>query len=121
MRVGRARGAGGTVVHATRVVAASHQNLSGRSSSGGSGPMMSNNALRSAIAAVLGVFAAAAQAAPTSGLEEVVVTAQRRSEAIQDVPIAVTALSNTQLERLNVTETLDLIKLIPNAFGSNNT
>jgi iron complex outermembrane receptor protein len=83
--------------------------------------MLSNNALRSAIAAVLGVFAAAAQAAPTSGLEEVVVTAQRRSEAIQDVPIAVTALSNTQLERLNVTNTLDLIKLIPNSFGSNNT
>jgi iron complex outermembrane receptor protein len=82
---------------------------------------MSNNALRSAIAAVLGVFAAAAQAAPTSGLEEVVVTAQRRSEAIQDVPIAVTALSDTQLERLNVQQTLDLVKLIPNAFGSNNT
>jgi len=83
--------------------------------------MLSNNAMRSAIAAVLGAFAAAAQAAPTSGLEEIVVTAQRRSEAIQDVPIAVTALSDTQLTRLNVTETLDLMKLIPNSFGSNNT
>ena len=83
--------------------------------------MLSNNALRSAIAGVLGALAVAAQAAPTSGLEEVVVTAQRRNEAIQDVPIAVTALTDTQLERLNVTETLDLVKLIPNTFGSNNT
>ena len=83
--------------------------------------MMSNIRLRSAIAGVLGVFAVAAQAAPTSGLEEVVVTAQRRSEAIQDVPIAVTALTDAQLERLNVQETLDLVKLIPNTFGSNNT
>ena len=33
--------------------------------------------------------------APTGGLEEVVVTAQRRSENIQNVPIAVTAMSTT--------------------------
>jgi len=85
--------------------------------------MQSNFRLRAAIAGVLGVLAAAAQAAaaPSVGLEEVVVTAQRREEQIQQVPIAVTAVTEAQLERLNLTQTLDLMKLIPNSFGSNNT
>ena len=54
-------------------------------------------------------------------LEEVVVTAQRREEKIQDVPIAMSAFSAAQLEQLNVTETLGISKLIPNTLAFNNT
>ncbi len=39
---------------------------------------------------------------PPSGLEEVVVTAQRRSERLQDVPVAVTALSSADLARAHI-------------------
>ncbi|NBU24858.1 MAG: TonB-dependent receptor [Gammaproteobacteria bacterium] len=54
-------------------------------------------------------------------LEEIVVTAQRREEKVQDVPIAISAFSAEQLERLNVTETLGISKLIPNLLAFNNT
>jgi iron complex outermembrane receptor protein len=48
------------------------------------------------------------------GLEEVVVTAQRREERLQDVPVAVTALSAVAIERRNLSEVTDLNGLAPN-------
>ncbi|HVN41739.1 MAG TPA: TonB-dependent receptor [Steroidobacteraceae bacterium] len=87
--------------------------------------MQSTFRLRGALAGALGLFAvatlAAPAAAPSGGLEEVTVTAQRREEQIQQVPIAVTALTDTQLARLNITQTLDVMQLVPNSFASNNT
>jgi iron complex outermembrane recepter protein len=47
---------------------------------------------------------AIAQEAPRVGLEEVVVTAQRREESLQDAPIAITALSEEQLELRGITD-----------------
>ncbi len=41
---------------------------------------------------------AMAQEAARVGLEEVVVTAQRREESLQDAPIAITVLSTEKLE-----------------------
>jgi iron complex outermembrane receptor protein len=61
------------------------------------------------------------QASAGGLLEEITVTAQRREEKIQDVPIAISAFSESQLAALNVTETLGLVKLIPNLLGFNNT
>lgn len=63
------------------------------------------------------------QSSEASGslLDEIVVTAQRREERVQDVPIAISAFSAKQLEQLNVTETLGMIRLIPNLLGFNNT
>jgi iron complex outermembrane receptor protein len=85
--------------------------------------MSSSNILRCAVVAALGVASASALAAEpsTGGLEEIVVTAQRRAEAIQDVPIAITALTDTQIERLDIKTSLDLFRLVPNSFASNNT
>ncbi|QMW22503.1 TonB-dependent receptor [Sandaracinobacteroides saxicola] len=60
-------------------------------------------------------------AAPDTGLEDIVVTAQRRNEAVQDVPIAVSAFSAASLEAKGITQTLNLISYVPNMFGSNNT
>ena len=61
---------------------------------------------------VLPVCAQGAYGATT--LEEIVVTARKRQESIQDVPVAVTALSPGQLERGSITSSLDLAKLAPN-------
>jgi len=48
------------------------------------------------------------------GIEEIVVTARKRQESIQDVPVAVSAISPGQLERGTITSSLDLGKLVPN-------
>ncbi len=48
------------------------------------------------------------------GLEEIVVTARKRQESIQDVPVAVSAISPGQLERGSITSSLELGKMVPN-------
>ena len=54
--------------------------------------------------------------APTLGqqLEEVVVTASKRAENLQDIPQAVTAFSSERLVELGILETSDLMGAIPN-------
>jgi outer membrane receptor protein involved in Fe transport len=47
-------------------------------------------------------------------LEEVVVTATRRTENLQNVPIAITALTGTTLNQLNVQTLDDFVKFLPN-------
>ena len=46
-------------------------------------------------------------------LEQITVTATKRAERLQDVPVAVTALTSDVLERGNVREMSDLVKLSP--------
>ena len=50
----------------------------------------------------------------TGGLQEIVVTAQRREQSLIDVPAAVTALSGDELRELNVTNVPDIAQQIPN-------
>ena len=66
-------------------------------------------------------FAQGQQAQGTMALEEIVVTAQRRSESLQSVPIAITAFTSAELEKRQITKTLDLVNFVPNMTGSNNT
>jgi iron complex outermembrane receptor protein len=74
------------------------------------------------LAASLTAGIASAQTPPAAGgLEEVTVTAQRRVENLQEVPIAVSAFTSGELERRNVTQALDLVQYIPNLNGNNNT
>ncbi len=47
-------------------------------------------------------------------LEEIVVTAQRREESLQDVPIAMQAFNGDQLSTLGIDSASDIIKLAPN-------
>ena len=47
-------------------------------------------------------------------LEEIVVTARKRQESIQDVPVAVTAITPGQLERGSIKNIVDVAKLVPN-------
>jgi iron complex outermembrane receptor protein len=53
---------------------------------------------------------------PTLGaeLEEIIVTARKRSESLQDVPIAVTAFTEDQIESAGIQRPADFISLIPN-------
>jgi iron complex outermembrane recepter protein len=88
--------------------------------------MSSNQKCAHAVAAILAAHAGAAFAAATAdetagapgGLSEVVVTAQRRSENIQDVPIAIQALTGETLGQLNVTNFDDFVKYLPNVTSS---
>src|ERR1700730_188795 len=72
----------------------------------------------------LGVLTAhAATEADTSdseGIQEIMVTAQRRTESIQNVPITVQAIGGEQLKQLNVQTFDDLIKYTPNVTYSGN-
>lgn len=60
------------------------------------------------------------QAGASAGITEVVVTAQRRAESIQDVPITVQAITGDQLKQLNVVSFNDLLKYTPNVTFSGN-
>jgi outer membrane receptor protein involved in Fe transport len=54
-----------------------------------------------------------AQAAPSGGLEEVVVTAQRRSENLQDVPVSIRALTGDTLSQLNISTIEEFVRFLP--------
>ena len=84
----------------------------------------SNSKVSSAVMAILSAHAAAAVYAADSadkpgvsvagGLEEVVVTAQRRTESIQNVPITMQALTGETLTQLNVATFEDSVRYLPN-------
>jgi iron complex outermembrane receptor protein len=47
-------------------------------------------------------------------LEEIIVTATKREESIYEVPIAITAFSQAQIERQGITSLVDIGKFVPN-------
>jgi len=51
---------------------------------------------------------------PTEGLAEIVVTAQKRTESVQEVPISIQAISGAQLENAGITNMSELGLLAPN-------
>jgi len=55
------------------------------------------------------------------GLDVIVVTAQRRQESVQDVPIAISAFDANELERRGVSNALEVAQYVPNLVGLNNT
>ena len=46
-------------------------------------------------------------------LEEVIVTAQKREQSLQDVGISISAFSGEQLEKMGVTNTVDIVYQVP--------
>jgi iron complex outermembrane receptor protein len=88
-----------------------------------------NPKLSYAIAAILSgssagfVYAAAPAAdteASTDMIQEITVTAQRRTENAQDVPISIQAMTAETLTQLNVQTLNDYIKYLPNVTTANN-
>ena len=49
----------------------------------------------------------------SGGLQEVVVTAQKRVENLQDVPISVEVFDTAKLEQLNILDIDDYVKFTP--------
>src|SRR3984885_11648109 len=91
--------------------------------------MNSNPKLSYAIAAILsgsssGLVHAAAAADTTAtdvdAIQEITVTAQRRTENMQDVPISIQALTSETLTQLNVTTFDDFVKYVPNVTTAGN-
>lgn len=85
---------------------------------------MTTSAAAIAFALVSGSEVAAAQdagaavAAPQAAVQgdafgDIVVTAQKRSERLNDIPISITAASGDMLSQRGVTDTADLVKLVP--------
>jgi len=60
-----------------------------------------------------------ASAHATTALEEVTVTAEKRSENLQDVPVAVSVVTQAQLENAGVATTVDLDRVVPSLQVSN--
>jgi iron complex outermembrane receptor protein len=85
-------------------------------------PRPALKSVAAAVAAALALEGAAFAQAPAGApdqaqadvLQSVVVTARRREERLQDIPIAVTALSGQDLERQQIVATTDLDKVAPN-------
>ena len=68
-----------------------------------------------ALSGVAPAFAAEAKSeTPKGQVEKVTVTAQKRSQALQDVPAAVQVLSTKKLEELQVSDIGDYSKFLPN-------
>ncbi|MBC6402979.1 MAG: TonB-dependent receptor [Hyphomonadaceae bacterium] len=89
---------------------------------------MSPRRLRQLPACAVATAAACIPATVTAQVtdDEIVVTAQRREQSIQDVPIAVTAVSGDFLEDIGAIDITDVQKITPNATievarGSNST
>ena len=66
-----------------------------------------------AAAMALAMPAAVAQNTEGAILEQVIVTAQKRSEDLQDVPLSITALGTEKLEEMRVADFDDYAKLLP--------
>ena len=81
----------------------------------GAGAALRRTPVAAAImAAVTQVHAAdTTNAAATGGLEEIVVTAEKRTENLQDVPISITALGTQKLQDLGVQNFDDYVKYLP--------
>jgi outer membrane receptor protein involved in Fe transport len=62
---------------------------------------------------VVGAAATADPAPSDTEIQEIVVTATRRTENLQNVPIAITALTATALQQLNVQTLDDYVKFLP--------
>ncbi|HTM82277.1 TonB-dependent receptor [Asticcacaulis sp.] len=74
------------------------------------------------LTAALITTSAVAETAAASQLEdgstEVIVTARKRTEALQDVPLSISAVSSTELDRRNVQNVTDLFAQVPGLFTS---
>ncbi|HMD59273.1 MAG TPA: Plug domain-containing protein, partial [Steroidobacteraceae bacterium] len=82
------------------------------------------HAILTALSAQAGLAYAANEAAdmPSASdtLEEITVTATRRSESVQNVPITIQALTGEELQQQNISSFEDIAKYLPNvSFGAN--
>ena len=85
-----------------------------RSSSRSYRVSLREGACLAAACGLLGAYWPRPACADEAVLEEVTVTAQRRTERLQDVPVAVTAISGSELIARGVRQAGDIADLVPN-------
>jgi outer membrane receptor protein involved in Fe transport len=73
-----------------------------------------------AVAALVSGGAAVAQTVASNGIEQVVVTAERRSESVQNVPTTIQAFTGQALADLNAATLDSLLRYTPNITYGNN-
>lgn len=73
-----------------------------------------------AVALAFTAATAGAQSEPTTGLGEVIVTAQKRAERIQDVPVAVSVVSGYQLVDSGSVQLTDYAAFVPGMYVDSN-
>jgi iron complex outermembrane receptor protein len=91
-------------------------------------PVLYTTAIATALGAIgaLGSSVAFPALAQEATIEQITVTARRREESLQDVPIAVTAMSGASLERAGTPDLVAIAKSVPNVTfevsrGTNST
>src|SRR5579863_6562676 len=67
-----------------------------------------------AVLVVLPFYAAAQSTAGGDLIEEVVVTAQKRTESIQNVPMSITAITAETMQRADIASFVDYATQVPN-------
>jgi outer membrane receptor protein involved in Fe transport len=88
---------------------------------GGECEMRSYRSAAVAAVSTIALMAGAPAAADsTNQIEELVVTAQKREQNLQDVPIAVSAFSEAALDRVQIEDATDIQLSIPNAVLTGN-
>lgn len=80
----------------------------------------SNNPRSTLTQAVSAVIMASAVSTPawSQTLEEVIVTATKRSQSVQEVPLAITALSGDFVSKVNLDDVKDLVSFTPGVTGN---
>ena len=88
--------------------------MTGHMSCGGSRPALLTALLASSmLTSVAPAIAQSQKASDSSQIEQVIVTAQKRSENMQRVPLSIQALSTQKLEDLHITDFNDYAKFFP--------
>jgi len=81
---------------------------------------MTNRNIVLTYATVLGMgLASSAAWSQTIGIEEIIVTAQKREESLQEIPKQVMVVPISQMENANITSIDELVRLIPSMNGDN--
>ena len=75
--------------------------------------MQIHSTIRRHVSVAMACAAAFSLAAPAAELEEIVVTARKTEERLQDVPVAVTAFSSKELAERNLRDVFDLAQYTP--------
>ena len=82
-------------------------------------PKTSRTYLAKSVSAAIATMVATSSPLYAQGLlEEIIVTATKRSESVQDVPLAITALSGDFTQSINLNDVKDLISFTPGISGN---
>lgn len=76
-------------------------------------PLLLCTALATSLTAAPTLAQNAAAVEDDAGIADIVVTAQRRAQALSDVPVAVQAFNGDTLEQMNIRSTSDLQMVVP--------